>query len=60
MYSDALRREEEDTEEPSLSLCPGVEVFKLAGTGSQAICGGAEEPLLQRRCAGSERHMARG
>lgn len=48
VLKNALRREEEDTEEPSLSLCPSVEVFKLAGTGSQVICAGAQAPLLQR------------
>lgn len=36
-------------EDPSLSLCPSVEVFGLAGTGSQVICAGARAPLLQSR-----------
>lgn len=41
VLKDALRRQEEDTEEPSLSLCPGVEVSKLARTWSQVICAAA-------------------
>lgn len=45
----AMRREEEDMEDTSLSLCPSVEVFGLAGTGNQVICAGARAPLLQSR-----------
>lgn len=44
----ALRGQEEGTEESRLSLCPGVEAFNLAGTGSQVISTGAQASLLQR------------
>lgn len=49
VLKNAPRREEEDTEEPNLSLSPAVEVFKLAGTGSQVIRAGAQAALLQSR-----------
>lgn len=48
VLKNTLRSEEEDTEEPNLSLCPVGEVFKLAGMGSQVIYAGAQAPLLQR------------
>lgn len=49
VLKNAPRREEEDTKEPNLSLSPAVEVFKLAGTGSQVIQAGAQAALLQSR-----------
>lgn len=48
VLKNALRREADDIEEPSLSLCPSTEILKLARTGSHVICAGAQAALLQR------------